>query len=112
MDDAQILEQYEKRGGRETENTGLPRGRNKKIKDDKHAYADDVILKATETKQIYGKLESFGKAGKYHGIGINWGKIAILTKALGRGIREIKKIMPGKYRGIQFAKEATLLGKQ
>ena len=84
----------------------------RRVEEDKHAYADDVILKATETKQIYGKLESFGKAGKYHGIGINWGKIAILTKALGRGIREIKKIMPGKYRGIQFAKEATLLGKQ
>ena len=40
-----------------------------------------------------------GKAGKYHGIGINWCKIAILTKAMGREIRELKRIMPAKYRG-------------
>ena len=84
----------------------------RKIKDDKRAYADDLILNATETKQIYGKLESFAKAGNYHEIGINWGKIAILTKALDREIRELKKIMPGRYRGIQFVKEATLLGQR
>ena len=50
-------------------------------------YADDAILKATETNQIYGKLESFGRAGDYRGIGINWGKIEILTRALDREIR-------------------------
>ena len=47
-------------------------------------YADDVILKETETKQLYGELSSFGQAGEYHEIGINWGEIAILTGALSR----------------------------
>jgi len=80
------------------------------IEDDKRIYADHVILYAKETKQIYGKLASFGLAGNYHGIGINWDKISILTRALGRKIRQIKKILPGRYRGIQFAKEGALLG--
>ena len=57
-------------------------------------YADVVVLKATETKQLYGKLESFGQTGRYHEIGINWNKIAILTRALNREVWEIRKIPP------------------
>ena len=68
-------------GGGLINETGLQRERRKSVKYDKHIYAGDVILKATETKQIYGKLESFGHAGEYNGIGINWGKIARLTRA-------------------------------
>ena len=57
------------------------------IEDDKRIYDDDLILKATEPKQIYGVLESFARAGNYRGIGLDWGRIAILTRALGREIR-------------------------
>ena len=31
-----------------------------KVTDAKHIYAGDVILKATNANQIYGKLEAFG----------------------------------------------------
>ena len=44
------------------------------ITDDKHIYADDVVLKAMDTNQLYGKMGAFGAEGKYHEIGINWGK--------------------------------------
>ena len=99
---------YEKKGERNQRNRTT-----KKMETDQskmtNIYADDVILKETETKQIYGKLESFGRAMNYHGVGINQDKIAILARAVGREIREIKKILPKRYRGVQFAKEATLL---
>ena len=78
------------------------------MKDDKHIYDDDAILKATETKQIYGKLESFGEAAEYHGIGINWGKIAILTRALTMEVREIRKILPEKYMGDTVRKRSYI----
>ena len=92
MGDTQILEQHKTRGGVGIlRRPGYKEDGIKKIKDDKHIYADDVILKATETKRIYGELESFEKAGEYHGVGINWGKIEILTRAMDREIRELRK---------------------
>ena len=53
-----------------------------------------------------------GEARKYHEIGINLGKIEVLTRARSREIREISKTIPNKYRGMQFVQETKLHGQR
>ena len=78
---------------------------------EKHIYAD-VILTATHKNHLYGKLEAFGGKGGIVKLGPTGGKISIITRSLSREIREIKKTLPRRYRGVKFAKETKLLGQK
>ena len=78
-------------GGNRLKKPDYRENSDKLIEDGKNIYADDVIPKATETKQIYGKLESFGQAGNYRDIGINWGGNCDINESTGRGNRGNKE---------------------
>ena len=45
-------------------------------------------------------------------IQINWGKIKIIINELDYTVQAIKKKLPGKYRGIEFARTGALLGQK